>query len=138
VREGLLRLSDCAWVIVHDGARPFVHPSLIEDGLAAARQTGAAIAAMPVRDTIKLVGAAGLVEQTLDRSRLWQVQTPQVFRFDRLLSAHLATDVEVTDDAALLERQGWPIAVFPDSYDNIKITTTDDLTLAECLLRRGQ
>ena len=121
---------------MHDGVRPFVSERMIEEGLAAAQRTGAATAAVPAKDTIKVVGADGLIERTPDRARLWLAQTPQVFRRDLLVAAYAESAEEATDDAALLERRGLPVAVYPGSYENIKITMPEDLALAECLLGR--
>ncbi len=134
VRAGLEALSRCDWVLVHDGARCCVPPSLIEAGLEAVRESGAAIAAVPVVDTVKVV-ADQRVQSTLDRSSLWAVQTPQVFRTDLLLEAHRCCQDLVTDDAAMVERLGIPVRVFMGSYDNLKVTTPEDLLLAEAILR---
>ncbi len=139
VQAGLEALAQPPnYVVIHDGARPCISPSLIEQGLTAARQHGAAIAAVPVKDTIKRVRPDGLVLETLDRSALWAVQTPQVFRFDLILTAHRTIDPtwDATDDAALVERAGHPVAIFMGSYDNIKITTPGDLLIAEAILQR--
>lgn len=136
VREGIRHLPPCAWTIIHDGVRPFVSEHMIEEGLVTARRVGAAVAAVPVKDTVKAVAADGLVERTPDRSRLWLAQTPQVFRHDLLVAAHADGGEDAPDDAALLERRGVPVAVYPGSYDNLKITTPEDLALAECILRR--
>jgi 2-C-methyl-D-erythritol 4-phosphate cytidylyltransferase len=126
------------YVLIHDGARPFITPALIEQGLAAARQHGAATAAVPVKDTIKRAGPDGLVQETLDRSSLWSIQTPQVFAYDVILSAHRSIDPtwDATDDAALVERAGHPVALFMGAYENIKITTPDDLLIAQMMLKR--
>jgi len=143
VRLGLEALGPCEWVLVHDGARPLVSAEAIERGLAAARETGAAVPAVPVADTVKLAAPDGTVERTLDRSRLWAAQTPQVFRYDLLLRAHreVSTDPSaalragLTDDAAMLEALGLPVKLFVGSATNIKVTTPDDLRLAEAILR---
>jgi len=132
VRHGLDALGPCAWVAVHDAARPFADRALLLRTLEAAQATGAAVAAVPVRDTIKRV-RAGRVVETLARAELWAVQTPQVFRGDLLARAHRAGDAEVTDDAALVERLGVPVAVAAGAYVNIKVTTPDDLVLARLL-----
>jgi 2-C-methyl-D-erythritol 4-phosphate cytidylyltransferase len=137
VRLGLEALSGCEWVLVHDGARPLAGAALIERGLEAARETGAAVPAVPIADTVKLAAADGTVEQTLDRSRLWAVQTPQVFRYDLLLRAHREVTAEVTDDAAMLEALGLPVKLFEGSGANVKVTTPEDLRLAEALLAAG-
>lgn len=124
------------WVMIHDGARPLVTPSMLEAGLKAAQEHQAAIAAVPVKDTIKQA-QQGQVVATPDRSQLWAVQTPQVFSFPLIHQAHHApaAEEEVTDDAALLERLGQPVFVFPGSYSNIKITTQEDFLVAEALIR---
>lgn len=136
VRAGLEALGVCEWAVVHDGARPLVTPRLIEDGLAAARETGAAICAVPLSDTIKQVTASGEVERTLERQGLWLVQTPQVFRYDLLLEAHRRATAEATDDAALVEAMGGRVRVYMGSPRNIKVTTPEDLALAEALMRQ--
>lgn len=138
VREGLEVLSTCAWVVVHDGARPLVTPQLIEEGLAAAQETGAAACALPARDTVKRVDAQGRILRTLDRHRLWLIQTPQVFRYDILRQAHQRSRRPATDDAALVERLGHRVQVYPGSPRNLKVTTPEDLALAEALLRLAE
>ena len=137
VRLGLEALGPCDWVLVHDGARPLADDALIERGLAAARETGAAVPAVPVADTLKAAAPDGTVERTLDRSGLWAAQTPQVFRYDLLLRAHREITTEVTDDAAMLEALGLPVKLFEGSAANIKVTAPDDLRLAEALLQAG-
>jgi 2-C-methyl-D-erythritol 4-phosphate cytidylyltransferase len=136
---GLEALSPAPdYVLIHDGARPFITRALIEQGLAAARQHGAATAAVPVKDTIKRAGPDGLVLETLDRASLWSIQTPQVFAYDLILNAHRSIDPawDATDDAALVERAGHPVALFMGAYENIKITTPTDLLIAEALLHK--
>ncbi|MGD0114779.1 MAG: 2-C-methyl-D-erythritol 4-phosphate cytidylyltransferase [Dehalococcoidia bacterium] len=137
VRAGLEALGPCEWVIVHDGARPLVTTKLIEQGLAAARQTGAATCAVPVHDTLKLVNERQIVEKSLERNGLWLIQTPQVFRYDLLMEAHRKADGRTfaNDDAALVERMGYEVKVFMGSYHNIKVTTPEDLVLAQMLLK---
>jgi 2-C-methyl-D-erythritol 4-phosphate cytidylyltransferase len=137
VRLGLEALGACDWVLVHDGARPLVSPELIERGLAAARETGAAVPAVPLADTVKQAAADGTVERTLDRGRLWAAQTPQVFRYDLLLRAHREVTPDVTDDAAMLEAIGLPVKLFEGSPVNVKVTTPEDLRLAQALLEAG-
>jgi len=134
VRAGLAALPACDWVAVHDGARPLVTAGLIDAGLAAAQGTGAAVPAVRLSDTVKEAGADGIVRRTLDREQLWAVQTPQFFRRDLLEEAHRKVQADVTDDAAMLEALGHEVAVFPGSPLNLKITTADDLSLAEALL----
>ena len=131
VRNGLAEASGATWVAVHDGARPFVTRDMIQRGLTLARRTGAAIAAVPVKDTVKIVGEANVIERTPPRNNLWCAQTPQIFRFETLANAYEAVGTaDVTDDAELLERVGVPVGVFEGSYTNLKITTPDDLALA--------
>jgi len=137
VRAGLDRLSGCGWVVVHDGARPLLTEDLITRGLEAAAETGAAVAAVEVTDTIKVAGPDRVVRHTPSRESLWAVQTPQVFRYDLLKRAYRRLKEEVTDDAAAVEQLGQSVMLYPGSYDNIKITTREDLILAEILRRRG-
>ena len=127
-----------AWVAVHDAARPFMDEAMLERGIEAAAATGAAVAAIPATDTIKAVDANRLVVDTPDRSRLWAVQTPQVFRPALLARAHGEITGDVTDDAAMVELAGGRVAVFDGSPDNIKITRPEDLAVAEAIAsRRG-
>ena len=133
VRLGLEALGGCDYVAVHDGARPLVTPELIARGLEAARETGAAAPALPIADTVKEAGPNGIVLRTLDRSRLWAVQTPQVFRYELLLRAHREITADVTDDAAMVEALGEPVRLFEGSRANIKVTTVEDLTLIKAL-----
>ena len=135
VRQGLKELKRCDWVVIHDGARPFLTLDLIRDGLEAAWGTGAATAAVPVKDTIKLGDDNEMVRETLHRQRLWAVQTPQVFRFDIITRAHGQVTDEVTDDATLAERLGYEVKLYMGSYQNIKITTPEDLALAEIVVK---
>ena len=137
VRNALQLLSPSVeLVLVHDGARPFVEPECVLKSMQAAAETGAAVVAVPVKDTIKLADAAGGVKQTLDRSSLWQVQTPQTFRRELLLKAHeqaAAAGVVATDDAALVEWAGGSVSLVRGSYFNFKVTTPEDLVLAEAV-----
>lgn len=135
VAEGLKRLDGCSWVVIHDGARPCLTVDLIEQGLREARLTGAAIAAVPLKDTVKVVDSEGLIASTPRRESLWAAQTPQVFRFDLITEAHRLVNGEVTDDASLVEALGHKVKVYMGSYDNIKVTTPEDLALAETILR---
>ena len=135
VRAGLDALPlECEWVLVHDGARPFVTSRMIENGLAAAAATGAAIAAVPAFDTVKRVAEGGRVVETFDRSELAMVQTPQVFRRDVLERAHAEVLDDVTDDAAMAERIGVEVRTFEGARSNIKVTTPEDLMIATGLL----
>ena len=107
VMEGLKKIKICEWIIIHDGARPLMRAGLIENGLAAAKETGAAAPAVPVTDTIKLIEGSDIVKQTLSRQNLRAVQTPQVFRFDIVQSTYKFAAGDVTDDAALVEKAGF-------------------------------
>jgi 2-C-methyl-D-erythritol 4-phosphate cytidylyltransferase len=141
VREALAAAPADEMVIVHDAARPLATPELFTRALAELSQTGsdAVIAAIPVSDTIKQVGEDGrTVAATLERGRLWAVQTPQVFRREALQAALAeASDADLaaaTDDAWLIERAGGSVRVVPGDPSNIKVTTATDLRLAELIL----
>ncbi len=140
VRAGMVLLEDIGsraeYVAVHDGARPFVDRPMIERGLAAAQAVGAAVAAVPVNDTIKSCGSNGIVTETLDRDALRAAQTPQVFRTDVLRAAHDSVTDDVTDDASMVEKGGGLVAVFDGDKENIKITTPDDLVQARLIAAR--
>lgn len=133
--------ADAAYIAVHDGARPFAGRAVFARTLAAAKEQGAAIAAVPVKNTIKVVDADGVVVDTPVRSTLVAVQTPQVFRAQLLKDAyvHLAAyPAVVTDDASVVELLGHKVVVAEGRYENIKITTPEDLVLAEHFLEELQ
>jgi len=138
VRAGLNLLGDCDLVIIHDAARPLVTIGLIENGLEAAKETGAAIAAVPAIDTIKTADKKMIVSQTLPRDNLWLCQTPQVFFYDLLIKAYHDVIAEVTDDGQIVELAAGKVKLYPGSYDNIKITTPADLAMAEMLWKRRE
>ncbi|MBI3312060.1 MAG: 2-C-methyl-D-erythritol 4-phosphate cytidylyltransferase [Candidatus Omnitrophica bacterium] len=130
--------ASARWVAVHDSARPLIAPREIEAVLRAARASRAAIVAVPVIPTIK-EGKNGWVTRTLDRNRLWAVQTPQVFERKLLERAHAkgrAQKAAATDDAALVERLGVKVRIVPGSPKNIKVTTPEDLRIAEVFLKK--
>jgi 2-C-methyl-D-erythritol 4-phosphate cytidylyltransferase len=131
---GLETLGSVGWVAVHDGGRPLVNPGMINRGLEAAKETGASVPIVPLVDTIKEVGDDGTVTRTLDRRHLWAVQTPQVFRYDLLQRAHREIIGDVTDDAAMVEMLGVRVKTYEGRRRNIKITTPDDLYMAEAYL----
>ena len=135
VAEGLKRLERCDWVVIHDGARPCLTVELVERGLKEAQRTGAAVAAVPLKETVKVVDTEGGIESTPRRESLWAAQTPQVFRFDLIAGAYGNVGQEVTDDASLVEALGHKVRVYMGLYDNIKVTTPEDLALAETILR---
>ncbi|MDX2202790.1 MAG: bifunctional 2-C-methyl-D-erythritol 4-phosphate cytidylyltransferase/2-C-methyl-D-erythritol 2,4-cyclodiphosphate synthase [Hyphomicrobiaceae bacterium] len=128
-------------VLIHDAVRPFVTPELISACIAATSGAAGAVAAMPMADTVKVADAAGRVVETLDRSRLWRAQTPQAFRFAAILAAHEAAAAEgvssLTDDAAVAERAGLDVTLVTGHAGNWKITTPEDLAMAETALAGG-
>jgi 2-C-methyl-D-erythritol 4-phosphate cytidylyltransferase len=138
VAAGLKLLGECEWVIIHDGARPLLTQDLIERGLEAARETGAAVAAVPVTDTIKLAGDNQIVIETPPRHNLWAVQTPQIFRFALIKKVYQQALGDVTDDAMLVEQNGGKVKLYLGSYNNLKITAPRDLAIAELLLKEHE
>jgi 2-C-methyl-D-erythritol 4-phosphate cytidylyltransferase len=143
VAAGLAALSpDCSIVLVHDAARPFVEPGVIDAVIREARTGVSAVAAVPVTDTIKEVSADDdrRVVRTVARERLWRAQTPQGFPRALLVEAHeraRRANLSATDDAALVERLGALVVVVPDSPRNLKITTPEDLAWAEARATPG-
>jgi 2-C-methyl-D-erythritol 4-phosphate cytidylyltransferase len=139
VYNGLMAIGgECDVVVIHDGARPFVMTELIERSVEFCTDYKAVITAVPPKDTIKR-GENGFVFSTLDRSRLWSVQTPQAFQYETILKAHQRAREDLfegTDDASLVERMGEPVKILEGSYDNFKITTSEDLYLAERIMQR--
>ncbi|MCK4416703.1 MAG: 2-C-methyl-D-erythritol 4-phosphate cytidylyltransferase [Candidatus Latescibacteria bacterium] len=128
--------DDTEIVVIHDGSRPFITPEQITCSIDLCGKTRAVVTAMPVKDTVKSV-ANGLVERTLDRSGLWLTQTPQTFCFALIWKAYRKAYQEgyyATDDSALVERLGTKVAVLTGSYQNIKITTLEDLAVAQVIL----
>jgi 2-C-methyl-D-erythritol 4-phosphate cytidylyltransferase len=135
VRAGLDLLADCAYVVVHDGARPLVTSELIDAVLDGARAAGAAVCALPVTDTVKRGDQQGKVRETVPRHGLWLAQTPQAFRRELLLRGHEASDLDASDDALLIELLGERVVLVPGSRENIKVTEPPDLLLAEAILQ---
>ena len=138
VYNGLKAVRGSSLVLVHDAARPFITKGLIDALVEAAERDGAAIAAVPVKDTVKKVAGNHVVE-TIERSSLWAVQTPQAFRVSVLIEAHKKAELEEflgTDDASLVERLPHPVAIVPGDYNNIKLTTREDLVFAEAILKQ--
>lgn len=132
-------LPQGALVVVHDGVRPLLTEEKLLQVLEAGQKFGAATLAVPVKDTVKQVNAEGLVEKTLPRETLWLIQTPQVFHWEVLWPAMgraLQEGFRATDDAGIVEWDGKPVKIVPGDYDNIKITTPEDLELAERILER--
>jgi 2-C-methyl-D-erythritol 4-phosphate cytidylyltransferase len=139
VRAGLEELSlECDLVVVHDAVRPLVSNALLVAVIQAAEKDGAATAAIQPADTIKLVDSDRQVSENLPRSMLWQIQTPQAYRKDLLVRAHqraFEDNFYGTDDSILLERMGVRVRLVPGHPRNLKITTPDDLIMAEALFR---
>ena len=139
VRNGLAAISNAPeGVLVHDGVRPFIDQTVVMNVLHRGWRTGAAVVAIPIHDTVKRVDICGIIQETLKREELWQIQTPQVFRYDWLVEAHQQAQQhqwEVTDDAALIERMGHPVSVVEGSCFNIKVTLPDDLRFGEAILK---
>lgn len=133
VREGLKQIEDSDMVMIHDGARPFLTPDLVEKGYRLASQTGSAVAAVPVKDTIKLVGEDMVIGKTLERNNLWAAQTPQVFSRDTIARAYARLTEEVTDDGAAVELLGCEVHLYMGDHNNIKVTTPADLSLARII-----
>ncbi|MDE2179755.1 MAG: 2-C-methyl-D-erythritol 4-phosphate cytidylyltransferase [candidate division NC10 bacterium] len=140
VYNGLQRAkAETDLVLIHDGVRPFVSRQVVLATVEAAKEVGAAVAAVPIIDTIKRVDTDGLVVETLQRGQLWSIQTPQVFRYALLMQAHRAVrehGIIATDDAALVERIGGMVKVVRGSYENLKITSEEDLPIADLILKR--
>jgi len=139
IRNGLALVSEEAdIVLVHDAARPLIRRDTIEDLIRVVRAEGAAIIAVPEKNTIKIAAEDGTVAATPPRSSLWQVQTPQGFRKDILMEANRKADEDGflgTDDASLVERLGVPVRIVRGEYSNIKVTTPEDMVVAEAILR---
>jgi len=142
VQAGLRAISDSSdFVLVHDAARPFVTKELIDVVLAAAKLSDAAVCGAPCSDTVKEVGEDGLVTQTIDRSKLWTVQTPQIFRASLLRKAYesaLASGATFTDDTAVVEKMGHPVRTVLYHGINFKVTTPADWKLAEAYIQLGE
>lgn len=139
VRLGLAALDpDCDIVVIHDAARPFVTEDIVERSILSAAECGAALVAIPAQDTIKRVNAEQIVLETVPRHDLWLAQTPQTFRVALIRDAHSraqALGMTVTDDAALLEWAGGVVKIVAGDARNFKITTPEDLQLAEAILK---
>jgi 2-C-methyl-D-erythritol 4-phosphate cytidylyltransferase len=139
VKNGIDALpKDVKVVAIHDGVRPFVTKAMIEDSIQSAVRFGAVVLAMPVKETIKMSNPDGTVLKTLDRESLWQIQTPQTFQVNIIKEAYYQATKDGfagTDDASLVERLGVAVHILPGSYTNIKITTPEDLLLANLFLK---
>lgn len=139
VRNGVAALSEmCTIVLVHDAARPFVEAAVIDEVIRVVRMGEAAVAAVPVSDTLKRADERGAVIQTVDRRGLWRAQTPQGFPLEVLREVYGRVGDALggaTDEATLIERAGYTVRLVADSTRNIKVTTADDLVMAGALAR---
>lgn len=143
VYNGLKLLSDeTAFVIVHDGVRPFISKDIIKRSIELAKEADGVVAGVPAKDTIKRVSNDMLVEATMNRAHLWLIQTPQTFKYKIINEAYnkaYINDYYGTDDASLVERLGYKVKVIMDSSENIKITTPEDMLFAEMIYKsRGK
>lgn len=128
VFEGLKNCNSPDYVIIHDGARPFIKKETIESCLEKAKSIGACVVAVKTIDTIKIVDANGIISSTPDRNTLWNAQTPQIFKYDTIFTLHNKYNgMNFTDDALLFEKENLPVAISEGEYSNIKITTLQDL-----------
>ena len=139
VYAGLLACEDSEYVFIHDGARPFITEEILERGLEGVKKTGACVIGMPSKDTVKIADENGFVKETPDRKQVWNIQTPQIFSYNLIKEAHESIrkkDMSViTDDAMVVEQEtGSKIILAEGSYKNIKITTPEDLLIAEAFL----
>ncbi len=128
-------------VAIHDAARPLLTPELLDQSLMAGLKYGAVGIGVPLKDTIKQIDADGMVIASPDRSSFWGIQTPQVFDLDLLVKCYQETSASgklFTDDCGVVEYCGHPVKLIPGSYENLKITTPEDLILAEAILRRRE
>jgi 2-C-methyl-D-erythritol 4-phosphate cytidylyltransferase len=141
-RRGLEQLPpETDIVVIHDAARPFASPDLIDRSVEAAVEKGAVVVGLPARDTIKVVSQSRVIQSTLERASLWEIQTPQVFHRELIVAAHeraAREGVGVTDDAMVVERTGAAVYVIDGERTNFKITVPEDVWLAEWLIREGR
>lgn len=140
VYEGLLSCENSDFVLIHDGARPFITEEIIRRGIQGVEKTGACVIGMPSKDTVKIADTQGYVAETPERSSVWTIQTPQIFEYNLIREAHekiRCRDMSaITDDAMVVERaSGAKISLAEGSYKNLKITTPEDLDIAEIFLK---
>ena len=143
VYAGLCECRDCEYVLIHDGARPFVTEEILKRGLQKVKETGACVIGMPSKDTVKLSDEEGYVKETPNRKCVWTIQTPQIFSYSLIREAHDSIRQKdmskITDDAMVAEHEtGVKIRFSEGSYRNIKITTPEDLVIAEAFLRENR
>ena len=139
VYAGLLCCQDTDYVYIHDGARPFITEEMVLRGYEAVKRTNACVMGMPSKDTVKLADSSGYIKETPDRKIVWNIQTPQIFSYPEIYSAYQKAKQEgmqgITDDAMVMEQYGsLKVKLEEGAYDNIKITTPEDILLAEQIL----
>ncbi len=141
VYNGILKLdAQCEVVVIHDGARPIVPDGIIERCIEGAKVFGAVTAGMPAKETIKMLDAEGFVESTPERGKVWITQTPQAFQLDIIKKAHENAGhkgISGTDDAFLVECMGIKVKMIESTYENIKVTTPEDIIIAETIMNRN-
>ena len=141
IYNGLKALDkDTDIVVIHDGARPLIEETIIQDSIETAQEYGAAITAIPIKDTVKKCGKDFFINKTLNREEIWRAQTPQTFKYDLILPAYNQAykyKYLATDDAAIVERYGNKVKLIIGSEENIKITTPFDIIVAENFLKKG-
>lgn len=142
VYAGLCACDNTDYVLIHDGARPFVTEEILERTCFAVKETGACVVGMPAKDTIKISDRNKMVESTPAREKVWLVQTPQAFRYSLIKESYESIRCKdmsgITDDAMIVEQErGVKVALVHGSYENLKITTPEDLIIAEAFLRCG-
>jgi len=141
VFNGILSIDDKSGIVViHDSVRPLVSSDMISRCIRKARTSGACILGVPLRDTLKAVDGNSVIKKTIPRESLWLAQTPQAFHYQLIRDAHEAAakqGIEATDDAALLEWMGLPVTILGSTADNLKITTNEDLVLANIILSQS-
>lgn len=138
VKLGLSHVKDAVWTVIHDGSRPCVTTKILDNSLRHASTMGSAVAAVRVKDTIKIADKSLTVTQTPKRNSLWMVQTPQVFKTKILKLAHEKITKDVTDDASMIEALGGKVSLFVSEYSNVKITTSEDINVVKAFINDQQ
>lgn len=139
VYNGIRSLEDCSIVVIHDGARPVLSEGIIEKCIEGAKKYGAVSTGMPAKETVKILNEENFVEYTPERRRVWVTQTPQAFKRDIIEKAHEMANIKGisgTDDAYLVENMGIKVKMIKGSYENIKVTTSEDIIIAEAIMKR--
>ena len=140
VYQGLLAAQNCDYVMIHDGARPFLTIDIIEDSIRAVQKYQACAVGVPLKDSIKKLGREGYIVENIERTDVWQVQTPQCFSYPMILGAYeklLQSDIKTTDDTAVVEYfTEVKVKMLMGSYENIKITTPEDMDVAHTFIKK--